>query len=177
MFIIDPDTAEDDTNRLVETLQGVITTQGGTITKTEMMGRRRLAYEINHKNEGIYVLFETEGTGQEIAELERRMRVMDQIIRYITVRVDLDRRAAEKLNQRRIRKASKRPVKASASAGAMNAGGRAQKFIAPTPCARFRSAHDLRRRRRSGQRRRTLARACCAAALRHGTQHDLYARC
>lgn len=124
MFIVDPGTSEDDTNRLVETLQGVITAQGGIITKTEMMGRRRLAYEINHKNEGIYVLFEIEGTGQEIAELERRMRVVDQIIRYITVRVDLDRRAAEKLNQRRIRKASKRPVRASAGAMSGAATGR-----------------------------------------------------
>ena len=61
------------------------------------MGKRQLAYEILHKTEGTFVLLEIEGSGREIAELERRMRVNDRIIRYITVRVDEDRRRAEKL--------------------------------------------------------------------------------
>ena len=71
--------------------------QGGTITKIENMGRRQLAYHIGRKTEGIYMLFEIDGSGREIAELERRMRVSDQVLRYLTVRVDEDRRRAEKL--------------------------------------------------------------------------------
>jgi len=89
-------------------MQKIITNQGGSITKTEMNGRRQLAYEINHKREGVYVLLEVEGTGGEIAELERRMRVNDQILRYMTIRVDEDRRRAEKLKGRRARKAARR---------------------------------------------------------------------
>ncbi len=110
VFIINPEAGEDEVMRLNEGVQKIITTQGGTITKTEMMGRRQLAYEINHKKDGTYVLLEVEGSGAEIAELERRMRVNDRIIRYLTVRVDEDRRRAEKFKDRRTRKAAKRPA-------------------------------------------------------------------
>ena len=109
MFIIDAGASDEDVTRLSDGLQQIITDQGGTITKNENMGRRTLAYPIDRKHEGIYVLFEVEGTGREIAELERRMRVNDQIIRYITVRVDEDRRRADKFKAKRARKASKRP--------------------------------------------------------------------
>jgi small subunit ribosomal protein S6 len=120
VFIVDPDTPEEDLTRLTDNLRGVVTDQGGTITKSEVMGRRQLAYKVGRKNEGVYVLFEIEGTGAEIAELERRMRVSDQVLRYLTVRVDEDRRRAEKLKARRARKAAKRPL----AAGAAAAGGR-----------------------------------------------------
>jgi small subunit ribosomal protein S6 len=121
VFIVDPDTSEEDLKRLTETLSGIITERGGTITKNETMGRRQLAYKVGRKNEGIYVLFEIEGTGGEIAELERRMRVMDQVLRYLTVRVDEDRRRAEKLKGRRARKAAKRPFASAAAAGGSGA--------------------------------------------------------
>lgn len=117
MFIIDAGAADEDVTRLSDSLQQIITDQGGTITKNEIMGRRSLAYPIDRKNEGIYVLFEIEGSGREIAELERRMRVNDQIIRYITVRVDEDRRRAEKFKAKRARKASKRPFAGSRGGG------------------------------------------------------------
>lgn len=127
MYIVDPDTVEDDVTRLSESLQHVITEQGGTIAKTENMGRRALAYPINRKHEGIYVLYEVEGSGREIAELERRMRVNDQVIRYITVRVDEDRQRAEKFKAKRARRAGKRqsfstPGGASSSARRGDAG-------------------------------------------------------
>jgi small subunit ribosomal protein S6 len=109
VFIVDPATEDDEVSRLTESLKQIATDQGGTVTKTESMGRRPLAYEILHKNEGNFVLLEIEGSGREIAELERRMRVNDRIIRYITVRVDEDRRRAEKFKAKRARKAEKRP--------------------------------------------------------------------
>ncbi|HST52049.1 MAG TPA: 30S ribosomal protein S6 [Pyrinomonadaceae bacterium] len=121
VFIVDPNTPEEETKRLTDNLQGIVTDQGGTVVKSEVMGRRQLAYQIGRKNEGIYVLFEIEGTGGEIAELERRMRVSDQVLRYLTVRVDEDRRRAEKLKGRRTRKAAKRPT-ASAAAGGSRGG-------------------------------------------------------
>jgi len=74
------------------------------------MGKRQLAYEILHHKDGTFVLLEIEGSGHEIAELERRMRVNDRVLRYITVRVDEDRRRADKLKERRARKAAKRPT-------------------------------------------------------------------
>ena len=117
VFIIDPATGEEDSTRLVENLQKIVTDQGGEITKSESMGRRQLAYRIGRNTEGHFMLFEIEGTGGEIAELERRMRVSDQVMRYLTVRVDEDRRRAEKFKDRRIRKASKRPEKGTGGRG------------------------------------------------------------
>ena len=109
VFIINPEAGDDEVMRLSEGVQKIITGQGGSITKTEVIGRRQLAYEINHKKDGTYVLLEVEGSGAEIAELERRMRVNDQILRYMTIRVDEDRRRADKLKDRRARKAARQP--------------------------------------------------------------------
>jgi small subunit ribosomal protein S6 len=116
VFIIDPGAEDAEVMRLTEGVQKIITDQGGNIVKTEMMGKRQLAYEINHKRDGIYVLLEVEGSGAEIAELERRMRVNDRILRYMTVRVDEDRRRADKLKERRARKAERRPRAGKAKA-------------------------------------------------------------
>jgi small subunit ribosomal protein S6 len=118
VFIINPDAEDAEVMRLTEAAQKIITDQGGTIVKTEMMGKRRLAYEINHKNDGIYVLLEVEGSGREIAEFERRMRVNDRVLRYMTVRVDEYRRRAQKLKDRRARKAERRPTAGKAKAEA-----------------------------------------------------------
>ncbi len=109
IFIVDPAAADDEVMRLSEGVQKIITGQGGSIVKTEMMGKRQLAYEINHRKDGNYVLLEVEGSGGEIAEVERRMRVNDQILRYMTIRVDEARRRAQKLKDRRARKAAKKP--------------------------------------------------------------------
>ncbi len=133
MYIIDPDTGEDDVTRLNDNIQQIITDQGGTITKKESMGRRQLAYPINRKNEGIYQLLEVEGTGREIAELERRMRVNDQVIRYITVRVDEDRQRAEKFKTKRANKASKRPFSGGGSAQRSTGGHSSSAAATNTP--------------------------------------------
>jgi small subunit ribosomal protein S6 len=101
MYIVAPETADDDLTRINEAIAQTITGQGGTVANTEHMGRRKLAYPIDKKTEGHYVLLEVEGTGKEILELERRMRVNDAIIRFITVRVDEDRKTADKQKAKR----------------------------------------------------------------------------
>ena len=119
VFIINPDAEDAEVMRLTEAAQKTITDQGGNIVKTEMMGKRRLAYEINHKRDGVYVLLEVEGSGGEIAEFERRMRVNDRVLRYMTVRVDEYRRRAQKLKDRRARKAERRPTAGKAKAAVL----------------------------------------------------------
>lgn len=116
MFIINPDTPDEEVERIVGGLKETTTALGGNITKEEKMGRRRLAYPIEKKNEGTYVLFEIDGSGKEIAELERKMRVTEQIMRHISVRVDEERRAAEKVRSTRERKASRRNFKSNKNA-------------------------------------------------------------
>lgn len=108
MYIVDPDVASDKVAKLNEAVGKLVEKEGGTVVKMEDIGRREMAYPINKKNEGHYVLFEIEGTGQEIAELERRMRVNDMIVRYLTVRVDEDRKSAELLRERRERRQARR---------------------------------------------------------------------
>jgi small subunit ribosomal protein S6 len=144
MYIVDTEVSTDDFTRLSETLQQIITEQGGTITKTEDMGRRQLAYPISHKNEGHYMLLEIDGTGREIAELERRMRVNDQIVRYLTVRVDEDRQRAEKFKAKRARKASKRPVGGGGSRGSGRGSERAStSAVVTAPAAATAPAEDM----------------------------------
>ena len=118
LFIIAPNVEEGDIDTLITQLSDVATNQGARIAKIDRMGRRRLAYQIQKFNEGYYVVFTVEGTGAEIAEIERRMRVMDAIIRYITIRIDEDLKRAEKFRARRAAHG------ASASAGAGAGRGR-----------------------------------------------------
>lgn len=101
MYIVDPATTGEKITQLNEAVGKLIEKEGGTIVRLDDIGLRNLAYPINKKYEGHYVLFEIEGTGQEIAELERRMRVNDLVMRYMTVRVDEDRKKADKIMAKR----------------------------------------------------------------------------
>jgi len=101
-----PNIPESDIDTLVTQLSDVATNQGAHIAKIDRMGRRRLAYPIGKFNDGHYVVFTIEGTGAEIAEVERRMRVTDAVIRYITIRIDEDLKRAEKFRVRRVARAA-----------------------------------------------------------------------
>ncbi|PYT06721.1 MAG: 30S ribosomal protein S6 [Acidobacteria bacterium] len=106
LFIVAPNIEESDIDTLVTQLSDVATNQGAHIAKIDRMGRRRLAYPIGKFNDGHYVVFTIEGTGAEIAEVERRMRVTDAVIRYITIRIDEDLKRAEKFRVRRVARAA-----------------------------------------------------------------------
>ena len=108
MYIVDPDTPADKIEKLNDAVGKLIEKEGGEIIRMDDIGQKTMAYAINKKRQGHYVLFEIAGTGQEIAELERRMRVNDMIVRYITVRVDEERKTADKLKNRREAKSAKR---------------------------------------------------------------------
>lgn len=122
MYIVDPDTAADKVTKLNEAVAKLIEKEGGTVTRIADVGKQSMAYSIKKKTEGYYVLFEIDGTGQEIAELERRMRVNDLIIRFLTVRVDEDRKRAEKIKAKRekrsVRRAKFRPTEEAAAESA-----------------------------------------------------------
>ena len=107
MYIVNPDTPADTIAKLNEAVGKLVEKEGGTVVRMDDVGIRRLAYPIQKKEDGYYVLFEIDGSGQEIAELERRMRVNDMIMRYITVRVDEDRKAATKRREKREARAAK----------------------------------------------------------------------
>ncbi len=101
MYIADPTTDTEGIETINKEIEDLVGNQGGTIVSTDDMGRRQLAYKIKQFTEGYYFLFEIEGSGSEIAEIERRMRVNDKIFRYLTVRVDEERKAAAKIEAKR----------------------------------------------------------------------------
>lgn len=108
MYIVNPETASDRIEKLNDAVGKLIEKEGGSVVKVDNIGLKDLAYPIEKKQQGHYVLFEIEGTGQEIAELERRMRVNDMIMRYITVRVDEDRKKADAITAKKEARAAKR---------------------------------------------------------------------
>src|SRR5881397_1431 len=97
MFIVNPTVAEEEIDKINTQVAGIVTSGGGAIEKIEKMGKRRLAYEIDKHREGYYVLFVIAANGDIIKECERRLRVMDPIIKYITVRTDEEARRLEKI--------------------------------------------------------------------------------
>lgn len=108
MYIVKPETEGDRIEKLNDAVGKLIEKEGGTVVRMDDIGIRNLAYPIQKLNQGHYVLFEIDGSGQEILELEHRMRVNDMIIRYITVRVDEDRKKADKIRAKRDARSAKR---------------------------------------------------------------------
>jgi small subunit ribosomal protein S6 len=108
MFIVNPNTPEEEIDKINGQIEAVITSGGGTIDKIEKMGKRRLAYEVDKHREGYYVLFVIAANGDIIKECERRLRVMDAIIKYITVRTDEEGRRLEKIRNYRHKRAARR---------------------------------------------------------------------
>jgi small subunit ribosomal protein S6 len=108
MFIVNPNATEEEIDKINAQLENIITSGGGTIEKIEKMGKRRLAYEVDKQREGYYVLFTIVGNGGIIKECERRLRVMDAVIKYITVRTDEEVRRLEKIRSYRQKRAARR---------------------------------------------------------------------
>ena len=101
MYIVSPDVTEDDVAQLHTRVEEIVQQLGGGVDKTENWGRRRLAYEIRRHREGTYVVELVSGPASMLAELDRRLRVMDQLLRHLVVRVDEDLRKAGRARERR----------------------------------------------------------------------------
>ena len=100
VYIVAPTATDEEVEALQTQVAEIVQEFGGTVENTDLWGRRKLAYEIGHFTEGIYVVQVLDGPGKMISELGRRLRVRDQVLRHLIVRVDEDlrkvRRAAEK---------------------------------------------------------------------------------
>jgi small subunit ribosomal protein S6 len=97
MFIVRPDVEEADLDKLIEGFSGNITSGGGEIKSVEKMGRRRLAYTVRKFNDGFYVLLNIAAPGNLIGEIERRLRVSEPVIKFITVRMDEEEKRLAKV--------------------------------------------------------------------------------
>ena len=97
MFIVRPDMAEEEQDKLISTLETAVTSSGGNVKSVEKMGKRRLAYMVRRFHDGIYMLLTVEGGGGLIHELERRLRVTEPVIKFITVRIDEEQKRLDKI--------------------------------------------------------------------------------
>jgi small subunit ribosomal protein S6 len=96
IYITAPDITEEALAEVHQQVATVVDRFGGTFDRTENWGRRKLAYEINHQREGVYVLEVINGPGTMTTELDRRLRVLDAVMRHLIVRVDEDMAMAER---------------------------------------------------------------------------------
>jgi len=111
MFIVRPDLQEEEMDKLLSTLETQATNAGATVKSMERMGKRRLAYLVRKFMDGFYVLLTVDADGKTIHEIERRLRVSEPVIKFISVRVDEEQKRLDKIKQLRSTK-----VKRSAAA-------------------------------------------------------------
>ena len=111
VYVVSPEITEEGVTELHERIAEIVGQLGGSIDKTDNWGRRRLAYEINRHREGTYVIELVTGPGTLVTELDRRLRVMEQLLRHLVVRVDEDLRKARRARERRQSREQRRQAK------------------------------------------------------------------
>jgi small subunit ribosomal protein S6 len=111
VYILPPDTTEQQASDLHTQLESVVSRMNGQIDKTENWGRKKLAYEIGHHKEGMYVLDVINGSGDLMKELDRRLKVMDQVVRHMIVRVDEEKKVVDRTQTKRRTESERRRVR------------------------------------------------------------------
>src|SRR5512134_2063034 len=110
VYIVTPDATDEQVAELHNQIDQIVQRYGGTFDKTENWGRKKLAYEIGHHREGTYVVETITGSGELMKEIDRRLRVIDQVIRHLVVRVDAELRVAERTRAARQAQTARRRV-------------------------------------------------------------------
>jgi small subunit ribosomal protein S6 len=110
VYVVSPVATDEQVSELHTQIEAVVQRMGGRIEKTENWGRRRLAYEIGHQKEGTYVLEVIEGAGELMKEIDRRLKVIDYVIRHLIVRVDEDEQVVERRRTKRTDASRRRRV-------------------------------------------------------------------
>jgi small subunit ribosomal protein S6 len=123
MFIVRPDMVEEDQDKLISTLESAVTSSSGKVKSVEKMGKRRLAYMVRRFHDGIYILLTVEGGGGLIHELERRLRVSEPVIKFLTVRIDEEQKRLDKIKaiKESRRKVAPAPTETGGEAAAVTA--------------------------------------------------------
>ena len=111
VYILSPDVTEAQATELHDQVQAIVTRLNGQIEKTETWGRRKLAYEIGPHKEGFYVLEVLQGSGDLVKELDRRLKVIDMVVRHLIVRVDEEKKVVDRTRSKRQANSERRRVK------------------------------------------------------------------
>lgn len=112
LFIVQPEAAEEEIDQLVEQIQQVIA-GGGAIQKVEKWGVRKLAYRVQKQEEGFYILVQFSASPDSVKEIERRLRVSDLVLKFLTVRIDQKLKRLEKRKKQREKRAARKPAPAA----------------------------------------------------------------
>jgi small subunit ribosomal protein S6 len=110
LFILKPDTAEEDVDQVIEQVRQVITAQNGVVDKVDKWGIRKLAYRVQKLNEGFFILVQFTAGPETVKEIERRLRVSDFVLKFLTVRIDEKLKRIEKRKKKREKRASRKPA-------------------------------------------------------------------
>src|SRR5262245_66005010 len=121
MFIVRPDLTDEDVDKLIGTIESNATAAGAKLKNTERMGKRRLAYLVRNFADGLYVLMTVDADGKAIHEVERRLRVSEPVIKFITVRVDEKQKRVEKMAKLRAARVKRSATEAPAAPPAAEA--------------------------------------------------------
>lgn len=121
MFIVRPDMVDEDQDKLISTLETAVTSSGGLVKSVEKMGKRRLAYTVRRFHDGLYILLTVEGGGGLVHELERRLRVSEPVIKFITVRIDEEQKRLDKIKAIKEARRKAPPAPATPDEGAAEA--------------------------------------------------------
>jgi small subunit ribosomal protein S6 len=122
LFIVNTAAPEADVDALLEQLTGIIQASGGNLDKTDKWGVRKLAYRVARQSEGFYILLAFSCGAQTVRELERRLRVADMVLKFITVRMDERMKRVAKRQKRREKRLARKPQLAAPAAPASPAG-------------------------------------------------------
>jgi small subunit ribosomal protein S6 len=114
LFIVRPDATPEEVDPFIEQLKSVITHTGGTLEKADKWGVRKLAYRVLKYNEGQFILLQFNAQPDTVREIERRLRVADLVLKFITVRIDEKLKRIEKRKKAREKRAARRPALAAA---------------------------------------------------------------
>jgi small subunit ribosomal protein S6 len=118
LFIVRPDATDEEVDPVIEQVRSVIANAGGTVDKTEKWGVRKLAYRVKKQSEGQYILLQFSAQPETVKEIERRLRVADLVIKYITVRIDEKMKRIDKRKKQREKRAARKPPAPAATPSA-----------------------------------------------------------
>ena len=124
MFIVRPDVEDADLDKLIAGFENTVTSGGGNVRSAEKLGRRKLAYTVRKFNDGNYILLTIDADGKLVAELERRLRVSEPVIKFITVRMDEEEKRlakVKKLRDGKVKRSEQAPAVTAAAAASPSA--------------------------------------------------------
>ena len=110
LFIAKPDAPEEEVDAFIEQMKTTVSNAGGTVDKVDKWGKRKLAYKVDRYREGVYILFQFSAGPETVKEFERRLRVSDLVIKFLTVRIDETLKRLEKRKKERDKRAHRKSI-------------------------------------------------------------------